>query len=741
MIRLLAGLLGLIPFALHGQFAYVLEKEIPVEEEAGVSLRSPWVGGLNTAQYSTMDLNQDAREDLVLFDRMAQRVMTFINVNNQYEYAPEYEILFPARIMNWLLLRDYNCDGKKDIFTGDNLGIRVFTNTSDEDSVTWEPYLFYPGPGATKDPILLTQGLSGKVNVQMQFDDLPSLEDLDGDGDLDILNVRYGGGTVELNKNFSKELYGTCDSLEFKLMTQTWGNFTECTCGTFAFHGESCSASGRVEHAGGKSLLAIDENGDAQPDLLISEAECTHVSLLVNEGDPDAPQFNSFSLYPQASPADILQYPAAYHEDVDFDGKKDLMVTPNFYSKEHPEINLWESNWFYKNTGTNNAPQFSLVKKNFLQETMLDVGDNAVPAFGDFDADGDYDLFISNNNFPATIRVYENVGGPVNPDFKFHTADYAMLSQQSFRNLKIQFADVNRDRRSDLVFTATASQTGVTSLYYIINNRGAGAFDFAGPVQQIPLSMTASENILMTHVDRDNNIDVLLAKSNGALEFWRNEGALNFSPRDDRFLGLGPNLLQPNLTMAAGDLNADGKADLILAGLSGTLRIISDFKNAADVSNAATNIVYNERFEKYWAPNLGGKVWPAIVNLYGTLNPAIVAGTTSGGVRILKNNAVGGSEFVVIQVYPNPRPKNDDVNILVNRPAKMQVYSMKGEQLTAAISLVPNQVNSLNEKLTGASLGGSNLENDNSLHKMASGMYVLRFIIDNKYYSRRLVVH
>src|SRR5690606_26054989 len=84
-------------------------------------LLNPWSGGLNTPQFSTIDLNKDGREDLFIFDRMLRKVYTYLAVQEggqwRYTYAPEYEAMFPEELENWVLLRDYNCDGLKDIFT------------------------------------------------------------------------------------------------------------------------------------------------------------------------------------------------------------------------------------------------------------------------------------------------------------------------------------------------------------------------------------------------------------------------------------------------------------------------------------------------------------------------------------------------------------------------------------------------------------------------------------------------
>lgn len=251
MIRFLWFILLVLPLSLKGQFTYTIDHTIPVQDINNTELSMPWSGGLNAAQYNTMDLDLDGNDDLVLFDRMANKVITFLNVNNKYVPAPEYENFFPAEISSWLLLRDYNCDGKKDIFTGDVLGIKVYKNITVEGGYpAWEQFFFTSGFAGSKSPVLLTKGFNSKINLQLQFDDLPSISDLDGDGDLDILNVRFvGNGTIEFHQNLSMERHGTCDSLDFERVTQSWGNFRECSCGEIALNGLSCApiAGGRTQ--------------------------------------------------------------------------------------------------------------------------------------------------------------------------------------------------------------------------------------------------------------------------------------------------------------------------------------------------------------------------------------------------------------------------------------------------------------------------------------------------------------
>ena len=111
----------------------------------GHMLAHPFGGGLNSAQYGTLDINLDNKLDLVVFDRSSDKLLTFIRIESNYVYSPEYEYLFPTRLQNWVIFADYDCDGKKDLFTYTNLGIRVFKNTSGS-QLNWE---------LVEDPILL----------------------------------------------------------------------------------------------------------------------------------------------------------------------------------------------------------------------------------------------------------------------------------------------------------------------------------------------------------------------------------------------------------------------------------------------------------------------------------------------------------------------------------------------------------------------------------------------------------
>ncbi|HZX75208.1 MAG TPA: VCBS repeat-containing protein, partial [Cyclobacteriaceae bacterium] len=488
------------------QFTYSIDQTIPVEKN-GESLDLAWAGGLNAAQLNTMDLNGDNKQDLVIFDRAANKVITYLNQNNHYVYSPEYESLFPAGVDQWMLLRDFDCDGKKDIFTSDPFGIRVFQNiTGVGQNLTWKDL-----------DILLTIGLSqNQINLKVNQSDIPAIDDVDGDGDLDVLSLQFAStdGMVEFHKNMSVENTGKCGPMQLQLNTKSWGSFTECECGQFALNGTTCDqlAGGRTEHVGGKALITIDFDHNGVRDLLFVEESCSNLYLLNNDGTKDNAHIVSSAAFPPSKPIDLQIFPAPYLEDVDFDGLADLIVSPNTYVRSTFNDNLKQSLLLYKNTGTTLLPSFTFVKSNFLQDEMIEIGDYAVPSFTDLDHDGDLDMFIgaySTQTYRGSIYHFENIGTRSSPSFRYVTDDFlglkaAMISgfNPPFYGIKPQFADMNADGETDLAFTATNPITGITRLYYIPSKNNV--IDFStGQFVTINVTIGATENLYIIDINHD----------------------------------------------------------------------------------------------------------------------------------------------------------------------------------------------------------------------------------------------
>ena len=690
-LLLVAGL----PFWALPQNTYHFDQSIPVEV-SGKSINMPWAGGLNSAQVSTIDLNGDGKEDLAVFDRTANKMFTYLRIGNQYSHSPDYEIFFPDVINQWVLLRDFNCDGKKDLFTNDPGGIAVFVNTTVAGSPpSWRAF----NPGHP----LLTHWYNGSINIQVNGTDIPALDDVDGDGDLDVIVAQFVGfGSMEFHKNMSMEKTGRCDSLQLNWITSKWGNFEECECGSFAFNGLDCSQliGGRIMHDEGKSLLTIDINGDGLRDLLFSEEDCTSLYLLPNQGTRDSADMKDFTIFPSSTPSTLL-FPASYYEDMDFDGIKDLVVSTNISARVTTDIDLSNSIWFYKNTGTNVLPNFNFKKQNFLQDQMIDVGSYASPAFADFDSDGDLDMFISYWAIPdssASIYQYENIGSFTEPSFRFVTNDYANFSALGFYNIKIQFEDFDKDGHADLLFTATDKTTSVTQLY-ILKNKGIKNFDFSGQSPEaLRFTISQLENVFVYDINRDGLDDILCGRADGSLQYYKNTGAL-FIQNDLAYLGLKSDIMRFCASPVISDLKHDGKPDLIL-GNRGSVVVYENFQsNSNPVADSL--LIGNDLKNLFGARTLSSYINLATADLYANGNPLIIVGTITGGINILKPDSIVRNENEnTVAIWPNPVSQNANFNIRATQNSVVQFFSIVGQKLNEPIEIPAGETTQLPQALS-----------------------------------------
>ena len=717
MIRLLLFLI-LLPGSAFSQFAYEVTNAIPARNATN-TLAQAWAGGLNSVQVNKMDLNQDAFEDLVLFDRTANKVLTYLSINGTFSYAPEYEIFFPTDLNNFLLLRDYDGDGRKDIFTGNPFGIKVYKNITPPNTfLAWEHYRF-PTPGGSTSEVIITTGFTGKINLQLQADDLPSIMDMDGDGDLDILCMDFSGsGQIEYHKNVS----ANASTPDYIRITEEWGGLRECSCGVFAFTNESCNTSGRTQHAGGKFLLAVDVDTNGAADLLFSESGCDSLYLFTNEGTTENAIFSTATVFPSKNASKGL-YPTAFYEDVDFDNVKDLLLSYGVFERTDEVTDFAESLQFFKNNGTTIQPQFSTNPFPLLQSSMIDVGENAVPAFFDYDNDGDEDFFIgsfgklrSSGNFSGSLFLFENKGTQVEPNLELVSDDYGNLSEHNLYNIKPQFIDVSSDGKTDLVFTAT-SPDGSTALYYIKNTLQTG-LQLEVIVNPTTISILFNENIHLTDVNNDGLMDLLIGRADGAVQYWRNIGSGN-SPawqlEDNAFLGLDASTLRQNPSLFTEFLNDNNEKDFVLTDQHGVLRILSDFKTQ-DFSNAEEELLYNTLTKQFENRNLGGRIWVTSYK-HSSGNTSLFVGNMLGGLQVLSSLRTENT----FELYPNPITTTQVLTIETLSEGTVQLFSTTGQILHHY----------------AIAKGMTKL----SLPLLQSGVYLLRFTSNGTTISRRLVIY
>ncbi|GAA4405581.1 hypothetical protein GCM10023187_24100 [Nibrella viscosa] len=668
----------------------------------GRSLPNAWAGGLNAAQFQTMHLNDDGREDLVVFDRTSNKISTFLADGMSWRYAPEYEAQFPA-VLNWMVLIDYDGDGRKDLFTHVPQGVKVLKNVSTSDRVSWQ---------VVADP-LLHEGLSSsKLNLYVSATDIPAIVDFDDDGDIDIIAFDITGNYAVYFQNLSKNrpnAANTTPGLDFKRTGQCWGNFVKEYCDDFVF-GVDCSVpNGRVAatakansrakvlHAG-NAVTILDTDGDGKKDLLFGHVSCTNIARLRNAGtNNEKANFVSFDAkFPAQNAINFNIFPATYVEDFDGDGIKDLVAAPNTYNNEGALMDFRASNWFFKNVGTNEKPNFQLVQKDFLQADMIDLGENAAPALADLDGDGDMDLLVGNGGirtdkgYRAGIWYFENKGTVGSPAFELVTNDYLKLSETLLlTDIIPSFADMDGNGTLDLVITATSAKGAEIRVIYNKASRGAAAQYILADARLLPVPdrFTPGDLPVFYDVDKDGKPDLLLGKASGNIEYHRNTGTVTspvFQVQTTEFGGIKINLLARSPSIVIADFDADQKPELLTTTRDGTVKL---YRWPDSPTQALTPLAGVEGI-----PMPGGGLIATAADLDGDQLPDLIMGSLTGGLRYVKNTTekavitgvtpvFGISEEDVIHPWAYPNPTERYINIRPPYDGVAEILSTGGQRV------------------------------------------------------------
>jgi len=259
-------------------------------------------------------------------------------------------------------LGDLDDDGDLDAYVGledtvDGAVISAYNNTGDDTFPTW----------TIEDPWNFT--LSANSNFAV-----PTLGDLDDDGDLDMLVGDNDGSSYGYNNT---------------------GNETNP-----GWTAESSWDAPDVGQGAGPALVDIDDDGDL--DVFIGRGP-GQTRAYENTGGASSPTWTRNGGWDPPGMAGIAN---PGFGDLDGDGDYDLILGDS--------AGLMHT---YENTGTVNSPTWT---DKDAWDIAWDVGDYAAPTMGDIDNDGDLDAFVGENI--ATSYAFENTGSKANEGYFNSTA-------------------------------------------------------------------------------------------------------------------------------------------------------------------------------------------------------------------------------------------------------------------------------------------------------------------------------
>ncbi len=755
MKSLLVFIAFVSPVYCFTQFGFERYNDIDVIKE-NIVQKYAWVGGLDLAQYSNIDLNKDGVQDLFIFDRKSNRPLTFIqngsNGQIDFEYKPQYESKFPD-MSEWALLADYDGDGKKDIFTSTQWGVSVFKNTT---PITNELEFTLESP--LLPAVYEFDSTTLNTFISVMSSDIPAITDVDDDGDLDILAFYFSGPCVRYYKNMSQELYGNSNALEFNCVNVCYGNFTEDNASNVNLH--TCCLqyiqvanpeSGNIGRPGqqildrdaGSTLLSIDLDADGMEDLVMGDVSTSNLISLTNGGsspntnvDMISPDF-AFPSYD--TPADITLFPASFYVDLNNDNIRDLMVAPN----SKLVANNYCANWMYLNDGVDNNPDFSIQTKGFLQKEMIDVGSHSYPVFFDHNGDGLKDLIvavggrydtISTNNY-SQLFYYENTGTVALPEFTLKDNDYENLSNFDNRLhyfYRPAFGDADGDGDEDMLLADITD-----TMYYFENISSQGnvaQFNAAVPLKDVSnqiIQEGAEVTPKFVDLDRDGKLDLVFGKKNGRLSYYKNVGggavnAYNFELVTDTLGGVDvSDAWSTEGTAVPEFVDIDNQYYLICGAKNGYLHYYNNIDgNWNGTFNLVTPSLHDINIGDYSAPlvsdiNNDNRLEMFLGNIRGGLacfQSANITNVNLNDYRLLNK----------VSIYPNPTENDFFVDLTQLNIGSFQTVKYLVTDVSGRV------IQNGNLKKTKTRIDCKNF---------TKGVYFLSVNVDGQLLSRKIVIN
>jgi len=741
----------LLPAFLWAQpVQFNLANKATFKMKAGDTLLYPFTGGFNAPQFNKIDLDGDNIEDLMVFDRVGNKVTTFLFKANKYVYAPSFESMFPP-LFDWVVLRDYNCDGKKDIFTNIDFNARP------------EPTIFVRFPGmrviknTTTEPGKLRWLQEKNQLMDMGFGslppdyitinptDIPAIEDMDNDGDLDLMFMPILSNVISYYQNMSKEMGYGCDSLKFFWRDQCWG-FMSYLVNSNGFNlGENgpCIRNYKTAKHNGSTISLFDANNDGDMDLIYGDPEFPNLLFLENGKSVQSQKLDSIIAQDTAFPSNTRQasvnvFPASFLLDVDGDNKKDLLVAPNASAASQNKNQVL----FYKNTGTQNVPVFSYQSEPFLVNQTLDLGGGSIPVFVDIDGDGDQDLVIATQGeFTQTFNshdylfYFKNVGSAQRAAYELIDSNFLKLNDgiTKIHRMMPTFGDLNADGKPDLLIGDLNGK-----MHYYVNTSSNGNIAFSKESSDyFGMFGGTSASPQLVDLNKDGKLDIVMGRKNGTLAYFENKGSTTqpdfkalptidsigkISVAEIAYSGGSPQITDGYSHPNVCDLDKDGNYEILVGSEQGRVFLYRNF----DVS---TNRVCEEIPNVFKdAPQtlpsnllFGNKTAVSTADIDGDNISELIIGNIRGGIRmyepILKGIISSNPSHEKLDfrwtIFPNPATSLVSVRTnYLNQSMRYFVYDLLGNNLLDGF---------LEQQQT-----------DISIEALPSGLYVVRILGENE---------
>ena len=555
----------------------------PVLDSAGVQLELPFLGGYNTPRPQLLDLDGDGDLDL-LVQEYTSRLTLLDNVGSGPGGVPHFAFVSDhwagLDVGEWSRFLDVNGDGRLDVFGELPYShLRLWTRA--------------PGAAPTFTASDSVRDVEGRA-IFADRQNIPQFVDLDCNGRLDLLIGRVQGTILRY------EAEARDGTPVFRLLTERFMDLEIIT--------------GQGSRHGANTMAFADVDGDGDLDLVWGDFFEAGLLLFENTGSCAEPLLRKEAVpFPQAAPVRTSGYNAPAFGDVDRDGHLDLVVGVVGGSYD-PNRTTIANLLYYAGTPGHG---FALRTDRLLSQ--VDVGSESLPALADLDGDGDLDLLVGNKLEPAekgTARLwrFDNVGGPADPRFRWRGA----MPLGGRYHMAPAAGDLDGDGDADLLIGSFGARVAFA------RNDGGTFTVTDSAVVTIPRGSNTTP--ALGDLDGDGDLDLLVGEASGSINHYRNDGTRSapvFTLISETFEDIKAGRRSAPLLA---DVDGDGDLDLLAGTDEGGLVL---FRNEG--SRTAWRFVRDAGF----APEVPPMSAPAAGDLNGDGRPELLVGNSGGGLVYL----------------------------------------------------------------------------------------------------------
>jgi hypothetical protein len=354
----------------------------------------------------------------------------------------------------------------------------------------------------------------------------------------------------------------------------------------------------------------------------------------------------------------------------------------------------------YKNISTSGA----ITSTSF--ESRVEIAVNSGPintSFGDIDDDGKLDI-VCNNYGANEISIIQNLStqGTITSSSFAPRIDITTGINPS----NVMLADIDGDGKKDIIAINYHGNT-MSVIRNIYNGIGLiSATSFAPKVDFITLDRPHGMDI--GDIDADGKQDIIITSNDGKISVFKNNStpgsfsASSLATRVDFSAGVGPRELK------LADLNGDGKLDVVVTNFYGTgTMTIYENNSTTGVINANT---FTNRTDYVTNLNPNGI---DIADLNGDGKPEIVvANWGSNNVSVFKN--IGQTNGVSISTNKDTLTVSKQLVLNVNPNSLLASTNFSGYQFKIGYNGVKLKFDSVSRSNTSSSAGtlmSNNLNN------------------------------